>query len=101
MYNVKDGDHTKQMSQASTNPLANKYQVIKQIGTGSFGKIYLAVDKKTSKKVAIKVSNEKHSSKEHLEWEAQVYKAMETSVVPLQDHMWPRVYDVGKYEGDT
>ena len=77
-------------------PLMNRYHIQKQIGTGSYGTIYEGRDKLTNKRVAIKMSNDKTASRQHLEWEAQVYKTMKNTRVPLQECMWPQVYDVGK-----
>lgn len=39
----------------NTDSLVNRYEIIKKIGEGSFGKIYLAISKKNIRKVAIKV----------------------------------------------
>lgn len=40
------------------------YEIIKQIGTGGMGEVYLAQDKKLDRKVAVKILNEKFSRDE-------------------------------------
>ncbi|MDQ3042227.1 MAG: hypothetical protein M3R11_07575, partial [Acidobacteriota bacterium] len=40
------------------------YEIIKQIGTGGMGEVYLAQDKKLDRRVAVKILNEKFSRHE-------------------------------------
>ena len=42
----------------------NQYEIIKQIGAGGMGEVYLAEDKKLDRKVAVKILNEKFSREE-------------------------------------
>ncbi len=42
----------------------NHYEIIKQIGAGGMGEVYLAKDKKLDRQVAIKILNEKFASHE-------------------------------------
>jgi len=42
----------------------NQYEIIKQIGAGGMGKVYLAKDKKLDRHVAVKILNEKFSQDE-------------------------------------
>ena len=38
----------------------NDYQFLKSIGEGAYGKVYLAIDKESTKQVAIKTLDENH-----------------------------------------
>jgi serine/threonine-protein kinase len=42
----------------------NQYEIIKQIGAGGMGEVYLAIDKKLDRKVAVKILNEKFAQHE-------------------------------------
>jgi serine/threonine protein kinase len=52
--------------------IGNNYKLKKQIGSGSFGKIYLGIDLYTKEKVAIKM--EENSKSKHLKYEYKIYK---------------------------
>ncbi|ODQ64278.1 kinase-like protein, partial [Nadsonia fulvescens var. elongata DSM 6958] len=68
---------------ASSNPsglqndfrIANKYQIRRKIGSGSFGDIYLGVNIISGEEVGIKLENI-YSRHPQLEYESKVYKAL-------------------------
>ena len=51
----------------------NKYEIIKDIGGGSYGTVYEGIDKKTNKKVAIKKLKQKIDSWEECMNQNEVY----------------------------
>jgi serine/threonine protein kinase len=58
-----------------TNIIGNKYKIIKQIGTGSFGCIFEGVNVRTSERVAIKVENISDEFK-LLKHESNIYRIL-------------------------
>lgn len=59
--------------------LADKYRIIRKIGSGSFGDIYLALNISNARQVAIKVEA-LTSRYPQLEYEARVYRALSGNV---------------------
>ncbi|KAJ3081261.1 hypothetical protein HK102_002474, partial [Quaeritorhiza haematococci] len=66
--------------------LNNRYQLIKLIGEGSYGKVFRALDAVTQKYVAIKTSK---TAKSQLGKEFKIYKKLENHSRPR----WPKVWD--------
>jgi len=66
----------------------NKYIVGEKLGSGSFGTIYLAIDNKTNKKVAIKVESSK-GEHQQLSHEKSIYKKLQGSSI----NGVPEIYD--------
>jgi serine/threonine protein kinase len=66
----------------------NKYIVGEKLGSGSFGTIYLAIDNKTNKKVALKVESSK-GDHQQLAHEKSIYKKLQGSYM----NGIPEIYD--------
>ena len=72
----------------------NKFSIIRQIGKGSFGTVYLGINNKTNEKVGIKT--EIQTKKPHLsllESECQKLNTLK-NIIGI-----PKIYEYGKIEG--
>ncbi len=72
----------------------NKFSIIRQIGKGSFGTVYLGINNKTNEKVGIKT--EIQTKKQHLsllESECQKLNTLK-NIIGI-----PKIYEYGKIEG--
>jgi serine/threonine protein kinase len=59
--------------------VANKYQLVKKIGSGSFGEIYLGKSIESNEDVAVKLEK-KNSKFPQLEFEYRVYRALQSGI---------------------
>uniref|UniRef100_A0A5S6R1S2 non-specific serine/threonine protein kinase n=1 Tax=Trichuris muris TaxID=70415 RepID=A0A5S6R1S2_TRIMR len=59
--------------------LCNKYRIIRKIGSGSFGDIYLAINKCNGEEVAVKVESVK-SRHPQLHYESKVYRLLQGGI---------------------
>ena len=58
----------------------NKYEIVKKIGSGSFGNVYKAIDKSTNEFVAIKIEDNNKNKVLRLEYEMELYKELDNIV---------------------
>jgi len=56
--------------------IANKYNIIKNLGEGSFGQLYVGKNIYTDEKVAIKLEDKRENAKEMLRHEASIYRIL-------------------------
>jgi serine/threonine protein kinase len=56
--------------------IANKYSIIKNLGEGSFGQLYVGENIFTDEKVAIKLEDKRENAKEMLKHEASIYRVL-------------------------
>jgi casein kinase 1 alpha len=59
--------------------IAQKYKMIRKLGSGSFGDIFLCTENSNGDKFAVKVETRKKSDLEFLNYESQVYKYLSGS----------------------
>ena len=70
--------------------LADRYEVVRQLGRGSFGHTFLAHDREHDRQVAIKVFDPKQAS----DWKAEQLFEREAAVLrALRHHGVPEIYD--------
>lgn len=55
-------DCTTAVQETGTDPLSEKYNILKKLGSGTFSEVFLAVNKHTGRKYAVKKIPKKHFS---------------------------------------
>ena len=80
-----------------TTLLADRYEVIRQLGSGSFGHTFLARDREQDRQVAVKVFNPQAAT----DWKAQQLFEREAAVLrALRHHGVPEIHDYRRTEQD-